>query len=397
MSPSLHELVLAILLDPQNTKQGDPQLRFWVRQRFNLQSGTDGNFVMHEEKKVVLRTALFDVISAAHALSQHGGRDKTYAEVKKLWSYVPKEVVTVFVKMCPTCNGKRVTVKGKRPKIEKRAPLPKDILNGPADDGVPDTNGSVPASRSAAPPAAGPALAPAPAPIHIEAALARAMPVAGPSSSTAIVTGPPGAPLLLPIAPFQLQQPPLPFQQQQQHPPAQAQAQQLKPKPTPRPRQIKPKPPAPPAAASSSSSSSSSFAPVVAPVPAPAPTPAPPKRSGRKSAQAAAAGISALAAFEQEDDEDREYRVRKEEHGGAADLNREAELGAEKGEKGAGEASDEDAPGELDAAAATSDAVIDPSLQFGGGLLEGYSVGMGGTEAAGGSAEALHALYRPGA
>ncbi|GAA5946792.1 hypothetical protein JCM3775_004709, partial [Rhodotorula graminis] len=149
MGDELHDLVRAILREPQNTKQGDPQMRFWVRQRFTLLAAPEGDSVVHEDKKVVLRSHLFDTISAAHVAAEHGGRDKTFAEVRKHWSYVPKEVVVLYIRLCPTCGGKRVTVRGKRPQGDKRIPLPQDVLTRPADDGVPDTSGFLPKLRPA--------------------------------------------------------------------------------------------------------------------------------------------------------------------------------------------------------------------------------------------------------
>ncbi|BGP25455.1 hypothetical protein Rt10032_c04g2037 [Rhodotorula toruloides] len=146
MTDSLHDLVLKILISPQNTQLGDPQLRFWVRQRFTLLEQPEGKYVLHDNKKVVLKDALWDTIASAHAESKHGGRDKTYAAVKKGWSYVPKEVVTVFVKSCPTCGGKRATERKstgpreKKPKESKAEGFPavpmgangQDVQAGPS-------------------------------------------------------------------------------------------------------------------------------------------------------------------------------------------------------------------------------------------------------------------------
>ncbi|BGP32966.1 hypothetical protein JCM10296v2_004752 [Rhodotorula toruloides] len=125
MTDSLHDLVLKILIEPQNTQLGDPQLRFWVRQRFTLLEQPEGKYVLHDNKKVVLKDALWDTIASAHVETKHGGRDKTYAAVKKGWSYVPKEVVTVFVKLCPTCGGKRATERKSTGPREKKPKEPK--------------------------------------------------------------------------------------------------------------------------------------------------------------------------------------------------------------------------------------------------------------------------------
>lgn len=108
----LYDTVLEILRKPLDTKVGDSQLRFWARQRFRLMEGpNDDDCVLHEGKRVVLRDEIYDVLAAVHESSQHGGRDRTYATLRERWSYVPKEIVTSFIKLCPTCNGKRVTDK----------------------------------------------------------------------------------------------------------------------------------------------------------------------------------------------------------------------------------------------------------------------------------------------
>lgn len=140
VTDALHDLVLKILIEPQNTQLGDPQLRFWVRQRFTLLEQPDGKYVLHDYKKVVLRDALWETIASAHAETKHGGRDKTYAAVKKGWSYVPKEVVTVFVKLCPTCGGKRATERKstgpreKKPKEPKAEGLPTVLAGADGQD-----------------------------------------------------------------------------------------------------------------------------------------------------------------------------------------------------------------------------------------------------------------------
>ncbi|GAA6007652.1 uncharacterized protein JCM10292_002842 [Rhodotorula paludigena] len=206
MSSHLHNMVLQILQKPEDTKQGDPQLRFWVRQRFTLLKATEGDSVLHEEKKVVLRPNLYDTIAVAHEEVKHGGRDKTYAAVKKHWSYVPKEVVTVFVKICPTCNGKRVTVKGKRPKVEKRPPIEMEE-GGLPDDIVPSASGMPQPQVTVAQPDVKP-----PPQKKAKQTKKQAAAAAAPASA---------APL--PLPPQQHQQPPPPLSPQQQHRHAQLQ------------------------------------------------------------------------------------------------------------------------------------------------------------------------------
>lgn len=41
----------------------------------------------------------------AHATVDHGGRDKTSSEVRAKFSYIPKEIVSRFVSLCPGCDA----------------------------------------------------------------------------------------------------------------------------------------------------------------------------------------------------------------------------------------------------------------------------------------------------
>ncbi|GAA5905484.1 hypothetical protein JCM8208_004295 [Rhodotorula glutinis] len=339
MTDSLHNLVLAILREPQNTKQGDPQMRFWVRQRFLLVAAPEGDHVVHEGKRVVLRSHLFDAISAAHVAAQHGGRDKTFAEVRKHASYVPKETVVLYIRLCPTCGGKRVTVRGKRVQGDKRIPLPKDGGGdgggGLADDDVRDTTGILPRLLPApAPPTAAPLVTYA-ADIPLDPALLAAsssaqqqqQPVAGPSSSSTAFLPSSLHPLHAASSSF---------------PPS-----TLGPGPGPAPKRQRTVPRAPkPAHRGAAQHRAPAFVPQRSADGVAAPGAVEDEgmrgRPGRRSAKAAAAGISALAALERGDGED--------EYGATAPVQaQEQEHGQEQGREGEGAPSqDEDALGESD-------------------------------------------------
>lgn len=63
--------------------------------------------ICHEGKPVAVREKLFKILTRAHKQCQHGGRDKTSAQVRKIYSWVPKELISRFVKICPTCKARR--------------------------------------------------------------------------------------------------------------------------------------------------------------------------------------------------------------------------------------------------------------------------------------------------
>ncbi|GAA5975045.1 hypothetical protein JCM11641_000008 [Rhodosporidiobolus odoratus] len=104
MTSSLHSLVLSILLNPKDTSNGTAQFRFWAKQRFHLLSTPEGDLLAHDGKPVAMKENLYDVLAAAHLKSRHGGRDKTFLLIKDVYSCVPKELVSAFVKKCSHCN-----------------------------------------------------------------------------------------------------------------------------------------------------------------------------------------------------------------------------------------------------------------------------------------------------
>ncbi|GAA5918048.1 hypothetical protein JCM6882_008156 [Rhodosporidiobolus microsporus] len=114
MTRDLYDNIRFILAHPGNTSVGDPQLRFWARQRFQVVTKLDGPVLVHEKRQVVTRDRLYEVLCEAHEVSAHGGRDKTFSIIKRKYSYIPKEVAAGFVKACPKCVTKRVTHRGKR-------------------------------------------------------------------------------------------------------------------------------------------------------------------------------------------------------------------------------------------------------------------------------------------
>jgi hypothetical protein len=85
---------------------------------------------------VAVREKLFKILTKAHKQCQHGGRDKTSAHVRRTYSWqvsgrttcitttdklvrVPKELISRFVKLCPTCQVRRGTSRNSPPESER--------------------------------------------------------------------------------------------------------------------------------------------------------------------------------------------------------------------------------------------------------------------------------------
>ncbi|KAJ5906269.1 uncharacterized protein N7473_003185 [Penicillium subrubescens] len=104
--------IRTVLIDPKDTAVESAQFRFWVKKMFKLQPVGMGTadcrkMICHEGKPVAIREKLFKILTKAHQQCQHGGRDKTSAQVRRIYSWVPKELISRFVKICPTCQVRR--------------------------------------------------------------------------------------------------------------------------------------------------------------------------------------------------------------------------------------------------------------------------------------------------
>lgn len=63
--------------------------------------------VVHDGKRVAVREQIYDIVAVCHQRVLHSGRDKTCAEIKKIFTWVPKDLIAMFVKNCPTCVHKK--------------------------------------------------------------------------------------------------------------------------------------------------------------------------------------------------------------------------------------------------------------------------------------------------
>lgn len=83
-----YDNILAVLKDPKCTTIESAQFRFWAKKMFRLSTeDNSGSIVCHEGKPVAVREQLYQVLTESHNRAQHGGRDKTSAEVRKHYSW----------------------------------------------------------------------------------------------------------------------------------------------------------------------------------------------------------------------------------------------------------------------------------------------------------------------
>ncbi|KAI0669000.1 hypothetical protein C8Q78DRAFT_1044079 [Trametes maxima] len=107
-----------VLGNPMDRSVDTPQFRWWVRKMFKFGAHpsegppqNDGNggerAIIHDGKCVAVKEEIYDLLCFYHELVDHGGRDRTAREVRKHYTWVPKELIAGFIKSCPTCRLKR--------------------------------------------------------------------------------------------------------------------------------------------------------------------------------------------------------------------------------------------------------------------------------------------------
>ncbi|KAK5788490.1 hypothetical protein VI817_009448 [Penicillium citrinum] len=128
--------IRTVLNDPKDTAVESAQFRFWVKKMFKLQTVGVGTtecrkMICHEGKPVAIREKLFKILTKAHQQCQHGGRDKTSAQVRRIYSWVPKELISRFVKICPTCQVRRGGARLTPPNSRRGSPRMEMISRSP--------------------------------------------------------------------------------------------------------------------------------------------------------------------------------------------------------------------------------------------------------------------------
>jgi hypothetical protein len=119
ISQALFDRIWDVLHQPEY--QGETaQFRFWARKMFTISKthrvtlgGPEYNnpgpqeVLLHDNLLVAIQEQLYDLLCYCHGSTSHGGRDKTCALIRKHYTWVPKDLVSNFIKVCPTCIVKK--------------------------------------------------------------------------------------------------------------------------------------------------------------------------------------------------------------------------------------------------------------------------------------------------
>ncbi|KAK7205182.1 hypothetical protein BZA70DRAFT_279259 [Myxozyma melibiosi] len=106
----MYDDMLAALTDP-HSQVGSPQFRFWARANFAVFRDHDALLhLMHKSKPVAVQEELYGILAICHLAASHGGRDKTLAQLREWYTRVPKNLISQYVKLCPTCAPESVSL-----------------------------------------------------------------------------------------------------------------------------------------------------------------------------------------------------------------------------------------------------------------------------------------------
>ncbi|KAH9856195.1 hypothetical protein C2E23DRAFT_810502 [Lenzites betulinus] len=125
ISQQMFDNIWLVLHYPDDLSIETPQFRWWVRKMFTAaETGTGADLAISQEngrvsrngsarvlihggKRVAVKEMIFEILCFCHNRADHGGRDRTAAEVRKRYTWIPKELIAGFVRSCPTCIYRR--------------------------------------------------------------------------------------------------------------------------------------------------------------------------------------------------------------------------------------------------------------------------------------------------
>ena len=119
ITQDLYDKVLnAIQLDSRTKCDNGAKFKHWCKNQFKVETIGARNLLYCSKTllPVTTKEETSDTILHCHLRVGHTGRDKTFDEVKKNYSWVNRNVVQLFLQTCPTCNTRQPL---KKPKAGK--------------------------------------------------------------------------------------------------------------------------------------------------------------------------------------------------------------------------------------------------------------------------------------
>ncbi|KAL1663299.1 hypothetical protein GGF50DRAFT_116176 [Schizophyllum commune] len=77
----------------------------WAANTFTLAHGPSGLHLLENDRPVAVQDELYGILCDAHDAVDHGSFDATYDHLCAAHARIPKKLVAMFVRLCPTCLG----------------------------------------------------------------------------------------------------------------------------------------------------------------------------------------------------------------------------------------------------------------------------------------------------
>ncbi|CAF1383338.1 unnamed protein product [Adineta ricciae] len=106
----MYEDIILVLRD----SWGEGKFKFWAQKNFVLVKIGDANVIYNKGKgsrPVVTYEELYVKLNECHKRVGHHGRDKTWSEIKSQYSWIPYDVVIMFIKLCDACSNRQIFTK----------------------------------------------------------------------------------------------------------------------------------------------------------------------------------------------------------------------------------------------------------------------------------------------
>ncbi|KAL5525110.1 hypothetical protein ACEPAF_8979 [Sanghuangporus sanghuang] len=127
ISQEVYKMIFRTLKDPDATRLGTPQFRFWARKMFQLVEAPNNILVVtNAGRPVAIKEHIYDILCMCHSECGHGGRDKTCKVLREYYTWVPKELISNFVKECPTCAPRKLAASKSKEKRAETTPVPSE-------------------------------------------------------------------------------------------------------------------------------------------------------------------------------------------------------------------------------------------------------------------------------
>lgn len=113
ISQDMFDRIWDVLQQP-NSLDETAQFRFWARKMFTVDKSYKAcgdlhvsEALLHNNLLVAVQEQIYDILCSCHGSTNHGGRDKTCGLIRQHYTWLPKDLVSGFVRACPTCILKK--------------------------------------------------------------------------------------------------------------------------------------------------------------------------------------------------------------------------------------------------------------------------------------------------